>query len=29
VEIFSEHNWWKREADEVLRICIERFGTCT
>jgi sugar phosphate isomerase/epimerase len=29
VEIFSEQNWWKRDADEVLRICVERFGTCT
>ncbi len=25
VEIFSANNWWKRDADEVLRICIERF----
>jgi sugar phosphate isomerase/epimerase len=24
VEIFSAHNWWKRDPDEVLRICIER-----
>ena len=27
VEIFSQNNWWKREADEVLRIVIERFET--
>ena len=25
VEIFSANNWWKRNPDEVLRICIERF----
>ena len=24
VEIFSEHDWWQREPDEVLRICKER-----
>jgi sugar phosphate isomerase/epimerase len=24
VEIFSAQNWWKREPDEVLRICLER-----
>ena len=24
VEIFSEHNWWKRDPDEVLRTCKER-----
>ena len=24
VEIFSVENWWKRDPDEVLRICIER-----
>jgi sugar phosphate isomerase/epimerase len=24
VEIFSAHNWWKREPDEVLAICRER-----
>ena len=29
VEIFSEHNWWKRDPDEVLRICKERFLECT
>ena len=26
VEIFSAENWWKREPDEVLRICRERHG---
>jgi len=25
VEIFSANNWWKRDPDEVLRICVERF----
>jgi sugar phosphate isomerase/epimerase len=25
VEIFSEHNWWKRDPDEVLGICKERY----
>ena len=25
VEIFSANNWWKRNPDEVLRICAERF----
>jgi sugar phosphate isomerase/epimerase len=24
VEIFSAENWWKRDAAEVLRICLER-----
>jgi len=24
VEIFSAENWWKRDADDVLRTCIER-----
>jgi sugar phosphate isomerase/epimerase len=24
VEILSANNWWKREPDEVLRICVER-----
>src|SRR5256885_16156973 len=24
VEIFSERNWWKRDPDEVLAICVER-----
>jgi sugar phosphate isomerase/epimerase len=27
VEIFSAENWWKRDPDEVLRICAERFRT--
>jgi sugar phosphate isomerase/epimerase len=27
VEIFSAQNWWKRDPDEVLRICIERHQT--
>ncbi len=25
VEIFSARNWWKRDADDVLRICAQRF----
>ena len=28
-EIFSELDWWKRDPDEVLRTCKERFATCT
>ncbi len=24
VEIFSERDWWKRDPDQVLRICVER-----
>lgn len=24
VEIFSANNWWKRDPDEVLRVCVER-----
>lgn len=28
VEIFSADNWWKRDADEVLRTCVERLKTC-
>jgi sugar phosphate isomerase/epimerase len=24
VEIFSEHDWWRRDPDEVLRVCKER-----
>ncbi len=28
VEIFSELDWWKRDADEVLRICKERVQQC-
>ena len=27
VEILSASNWWKRDPDEVLRICIERHQT--
>jgi sugar phosphate isomerase/epimerase len=27
VEIFSAENWWKRDPDEVIRTCIERFNT--
>jgi sugar phosphate isomerase/epimerase len=27
VEIFSAQNWWKRDPDEVLRVCIERHRT--
>ena len=27
VEIFSAENWWKRDPDEVLRVCLERFRT--
>lgn len=28
VEIFSEHDWWRREPVEVVRTCIERFKAC-
>jgi sugar phosphate isomerase/epimerase len=28
VEIFSELDWWKRDADEVLRTCKERHQAC-
>jgi sugar phosphate isomerase/epimerase len=28
VEIFSELDWWKRDADDVLRICKERQPRC-
>ena len=24
VEIFSRHNWWQRDPDEVLRVCKAR-----
>ena len=27
VEIFSELDWWKRDADEVLKTCKERYLT--
>jgi sugar phosphate isomerase/epimerase len=29
VEIFSELDWWKRDADEVLRTCKQSHATCT
>lgn len=28
VEIFSELDWWKRDPDEVLRVCKERLRVC-
>ena len=28
VEIFSSENWWRRDPDEVLRICKERYRRC-
>lgn len=28
VEIFSAMDWWKRDANEVVRTCIERHETC-
>ena len=28
VEIFSAANWWKRDPDEVLRICKRRHQRC-
>jgi len=27
-EIFSAENWWKRDPDEVVRVCIERHRDC-
>ena len=27
VEIFSAENWWKRDPDDVIRTCIERYNT--
>jgi sugar phosphate isomerase/epimerase len=27
VEILSAENWWKRDPDDVLRVCIERHQT--
>jgi sugar phosphate isomerase/epimerase len=27
VEVFSRNNWWKRDPNEVLDICVERFRT--
>jgi len=29
VEIFSERDWWRRDPDEVLRTCLERFAAVT
>jgi sugar phosphate isomerase/epimerase len=29
VEIFSELDWWKRDPDEVLQTCKDRYGRCT
>ena len=28
VEIFSAGNWWKRDPQEVVRVCIERHRDC-
>lgn len=28
VEIFSRENWWRRDPDEVLRVCVERHAAC-
>ncbi|HVG50177.1 MAG TPA: sugar phosphate isomerase/epimerase [Xanthobacteraceae bacterium] len=28
VEIFSANNWWKRDPDEVLKVCVERHRSC-
>ena len=28
VEIFSDHNWWQRDPDEVLAVCKERYKRC-
>ncbi|MDX0571760.1 TIM barrel protein [Sinorhizobium medicae] len=28
VEIFSADNWWKRPAEEVIAICVERYRSC-
>ena len=27
VEVFSAENWWKRDPNEVLDVCVERFRT--
>jgi sugar phosphate isomerase/epimerase len=27
IEIFSEKNWWRRDPDEVLRVCVERYAS--
>lgn len=29
VEIFSKENWWRRDPDEVLAMCKERYLSCT
>ena len=29
VEIFSEIDWWRRDPDEVLRFCAQRYQSCT
>ena len=29
VEIFSQDNWWKKEPEDVLRTCIERYQKCS
>ena len=29
VEIFSELDWWRRDPDEVLRVCKQRYEQCT
>jgi sugar phosphate isomerase/epimerase len=29
VEIFSELDWWRRDPDEVLKVCKDRFATVT
>ncbi len=29
VEVFSAGNWWRRDREEVLRVCRERFATVT
>ena len=28
VEIFSELDWWQRDPDEVMRVMVDRVGTC-
>ncbi len=28
VEIFSEDNWWKRDPEEVISVCMERSAVC-
>ncbi|MBL4733838.1 MAG: sugar phosphate isomerase/epimerase [Flavobacteriales bacterium] len=29
VEIFSKKNWWQRDPDEILKVCVERFQSVT